>query len=158
MPLPLYWNDLGSFDALEEYARIAGGGTDIAEIEASGNYAVSDSDKKAVVFIGCDDLLAIDTRDALLIVKKGSSQKVKEAVNLLQKERNELVEYHTTVYRPWGSYTIIDEGEGFKSKRLTVLPGKKLSLQMHYHRSEHWVVVSGTAKVTVGNEERILKK
>lgn len=69
-----------------------------------------------------------------------------------------MTESHQTVYRPWGSYSIIDEGVGFKSKRLTVLPGKRLSAQMHYHRSEHWVVVSGAAKVTVGEEVRILQK
>lgn len=128
------------------------------EISAKNNYAYSDVPKKPVVFIDCENLIAVDTKDALLISKKGSSQKVQEAVKILKERLPAVTETHLTVYRPWGSYTIIDEGVGFKSKRLTVLPGKRLSAQMHYHRSEHWVVVSGTAKVTVGSEERILNK
>lgn len=151
------WTDLGSFDALEKYAREIPS-TDMIEITASGNYAFSDTPKKPIVFIDCENLIAVDTRDALLISKKGSSQKVQQAVTILKERLPAVTESHLTVYRPWGSYTIIDEGTGYKSKRLTVLPGKRLSAQMHYHRSEHWVVVSGTAKVTVGTEERILNK
>lgn len=151
------WTDLGSFDALEKYAKeIPSRG--MVEISASNNYAYSDVPNKPIVFIDCEGLIAVDTRDALLISKKGSSQKVQQAVKILKETLPEVTESHLTVYRPWGSYTIIDEGVGFKSKRLTVLPGKRLSAQMHYHRSEHWVVVSGTAKVTVGTEERILNK
>lgn len=151
------WTDLGSFDALEKYAREIPS-TSMVEISASDNYAFSDVPSKPIVFIDCESLIAIDTKDALLISKKGSSQKVQQAVKILKEKIPEVTESHLTVYRPWGSYTIIDEGTGFKSKRLTVLPGKRLSAQMHYHRSEHWVVVSGTAKVTVGDEVRILQK
>lgn len=151
------WTDLWSFDALEKYAREIPS-TDMIEISAKNNYAYSDVPKKPVVFIDCENLIAVDTKDALLISKKGSSQKVQEAVKILKERLPSVTETHLTVYRPWGSYSIIDEGVGFKSKRLTVLPGKRLSAQMHYHRSEHWVVVSGTAKVTVGTEERILNK
>ncbi len=152
------WTDLGSFDALEKYSGGTSIHTDSIEISAAGNYAYSDSAGKPVVFIGCENLLAVDTKDALLVAQKGSSQKVQQAVKLLKERLPAVTETHQTVYRPWGSYTIIDEGTGFKSKRLTVLPGKRLSAQMHYHRSEHWVVVSGTAKVTVGEEIRILQK
>jgi mannose-1-phosphate guanylyltransferase/mannose-6-phosphate isomerase len=178
LSIDVSWTDLGSFDALEEYSgkidqreneRVPGMKTLTAEplqiplteslqISATGNYAHSDTAWKIVVFIGCEDLLAIDTKDALLIAQKGFSQKVQEAVKILKWRLPHLTESHLTVYRPWGNYTIIDEGAGFKSKRLSVLPGKKLSAQMHYHRSEHWVVVSGVAKVTVGKEERILEK
>jgi mannose-1-phosphate guanylyltransferase/mannose-6-phosphate isomerase len=152
------WTDLGSFDTLEKYVKGASFGTESIEISASGNFSHSDTPKKPIVFIGCENLLAIDTKDALLITQKGSSQKVQEAVNILKQRLPSVTENHLTVYRPWGSYTIIDEGVGFKSKRLSVLPGKKLSVQMHYHRSEHWVVVSGTAIVTVGEDRRILEK
>ncbi len=151
------WTDLGSFDALEKYAKEIPS-TKTIEISAQNNYAYSDVPNKPIVFIDCENLIAVDTKDALLISRKGSSQKVQQAVKILKERLPAVTESHLTVYRPWGSYSIIDEGVGFKSKRLTVLPGKRLSAQMHYHRSEHWVVVSGTAKVTVGEEVRILQK
>ena len=149
VPFPAYWSDLGSFDSLEAYAKVTGKSEDIIEIGGSGNFRISDTLKKPIVLIGLDNTLVIDTHDALLIAKKGSSQSVKEAVKILESSHKEATEYHRTVYRPWGSYTIIDEGEGYKTKRLTVLPGKRLSLQLHHHRSEHWVVVSGKADVQI---------
>lgn len=158
-PLTCYWDDLGSFDALGEYLENTGGkNIDIIGVESQNNLVLSETDGKKIALIGIENLLIIDTKDALLISKKGESQKIKDIVGVLKKADSPLADYGTTVYRPWGSYTIIDEGVGFKSKRLTVLPGKKLSLQMHYHRSEHWVVVSGTATVTIGDQEIILRK
>ena len=101
--------------------------------------------------------MIIDTGDALLVAKRGETQKVKEVYKKLKEENDERAIVHRTAYRPWGSYTVLEEGERYKIKRLTVLPGKRLSLQIHYHRSEHWVVVRGTAKVKVGDKEFILR-
>jgi mannose-1-phosphate guanylyltransferase len=88
----------------------------------------------------------------LLISKKGSSQKVKEVVKQLKEQNSSLPNIHVTAHRPWGTYTILDESDGYKVKRIVVKPGKRLSLQKHHHRSEHWIVVSGTAVVTRGAE------
>ena len=98
-------------------------------------------------------MIIVDTSDALLISKKGNSQKVKEVVKKLKEQGSDLTNTHQTAHRPWGTYTILDENDGYKVKRIVVKPGKRLSLQKHFHRSEHWVVVSGTAKVTKGKEE-----
>ncbi|MGB6019668.1 MAG: cupin domain-containing protein, partial [Sulfurimonadaceae bacterium] len=89
--------------------------------------------------------------------RKGSSQKVKEVVKRLKERNSELPNVHATAHRPWGTYTILDESEGYKVKRIVVKPGKRLSLQKHYHRSEHWIVVSGTATVTHGTEEFLVR-
>jgi mannose-1-phosphate guanylyltransferase/mannose-6-phosphate isomerase len=108
--------------------------------------------KRLIATVDLKDLIIVETDDALLIAKRGSAQKVKHIVEEL-KARNcvEALE-HKTVYRPWGEYTVLEEGQRYKIKRIVVKPGAKLSLQMHYHRSEHWVVVKGTAKVTIGDK------
>ncbi len=111
-----------------------------------------------MALVGVDDLVVVDTRDALLVARKGATQDVKKIVDALDARGREESKFGLTVYRPWGSYTIIDEGTGFKTKRLSVLPGKKLSSQMHHHRSEHWVVVSGTAQVEVDDRSILLRK
>ncbi|MDD2487442.1 MAG: mannose-1-phosphate guanylyltransferase/mannose-6-phosphate isomerase [Candidatus Gracilibacteria bacterium] len=158
-PLPIYWNDLGSFEAIDDYRKKDNyENRNLISIDSKNNFTLSEVKNKKIALIGMEDCIVIDTKDALLVAKKGETQKIKEVVNILKDEKSELANYGITVYRPWGSYTIIDEGIGFKSKRISVLSGKKLSLQMHYHRSEHWVVVSGTALVTIGNEEKIVRK
>ena len=159
------WSDLGSFDALYEEvekdengnASIVTGEKDTSEIitdNAANNLIISD---KLVAAIDVDDLLIVDTADALLISRKGSSQKVKEVVNRLKKRRSELPNIHMTAHRPWGSYTILDEFDSYKVKRIVVNPDKRLSLQKHFHRSEHWIVVSGTATVTRGEDEYLVR-
>ncbi|MCK5536707.1 MAG: cupin domain-containing protein [Bacteroidales bacterium] len=100
--------------------------------------------------------MVVDTADALLISKKGSSQKVKEIVKKV-KQTSELHNIHLTVHRPWGTYTVLEDTPGYKIKRIVVKPGKRLSLQKHYHRNEHWIVVSGTATVRVGDETKIIR-
>ncbi len=102
--------------------------------------------------IDVSDLIIIDTDDALLITKKGSSQKVKEIVAEHKQTNPELTHIHRTAHRPWGTYTILEDTVGYKIKRITVKPGKRLSLQKHFHRNEHWIVLSGTATVTVGEQ------
>lgn len=144
IPSDISWSDVGSFDSLAE------------EIpnDINNNFILS---KKHTELIDVEDLIVVDTEDALLISKKGSSQKIKERVEKLKKENSSLTETHTKVYRPWGSYEILVESPTYKVKRIEVKPGKRLSLQKHFHRNEHWIVVSGTATVRVGKEEKILR-
>ncbi len=119
-------------------------------LDVSGSYI--HAQHRLVVGIGLRDTVVIETPDALLIASRGATQRVREAVEQLRTEgRSERVT-HRTVHRPWGHYEDIDAGDRFRVKRITVEPGGKLSLQWHKHRAEHWVVVSGTAKVTRGEE------
>jgi mannose-1-phosphate guanylyltransferase/mannose-6-phosphate isomerase len=99
------------------------------------------------------DCLIVETDDAVLVAKKGEAWKVREIVNRLKESKRKEASEHVTTYRPWGNYTVLEQGTRYKIKRVVVNPGEKLSLQMHSHRSEHWVVVKGTAKVTIGVEE-----
>jgi mannose-1-phosphate guanylyltransferase len=147
IPSDIDWSDLGSFESLDEEIESS---DKVININASNNLILS---SKQVAAIDIEDLIIIDTADALLVSKKGSSQKVKEVVKLLKEKNSELPNIHVTAHRPWGTYTILDESDGYKVKRIVVKPGKRLSLQKHHHRSEHWVVVSGTAIVTRGTEE-----
>ena len=114
------------------------------------------SHKNLVAGIGLEDLLVVETADAILVAKKGESQKVKEVVAELKNRGRREAGEHLTDYRPWGNYTILGEGADYKIKRIVVNPGQVLSLQMHHHRSEHWVVVSGTALVTIGDREQLI--
>jgi mannose-1-phosphate guanylyltransferase/mannose-6-phosphate isomerase len=115
----------------------------------------SDGDK-AIVAIGINDLVVVDQKDALLICHKDQTQKVKEGVNELKKANDTRTDYHLTEYRQWGSCTLLEEGRFYKIRRLSVMPGKKVSYQMHYHRSEHWIVVSGTATVVIDGVESLV--
>ena len=146
IPSDIVWSDLGSFESLDEEIESS---ENVINIDSSNNLVLS---SKQVATIDVDDLIIIDTADALLVSKKGSSQKVKEVVKLLKEKNSELPNIHVTAHRPWGTYTILDESEGYKVKRIVVKPGKRLSLQKHHHRSEHWIVVSGTAVVTRGTD------
>ncbi|NJE07130.1 mannose-1-phosphate guanylyltransferase/mannose-6-phosphate isomerase [Thermococcus sp. M39] len=163
VPLNVYWNDLGSFDAIYDAfekdedgnaVKIRGLKADYIGIDSKNNLIMTE---RLTATVGVKDLIIIDTGDALLVAHRGESQKVKEVYKKLKEKGDERVIVHRTAYRPWGSYTVLEEGDRYKIKRLTVLPGKKLSLQMHYHRSEHWVVVRGTAKVIVGDKEILLR-
>ncbi|WP_461866100.1 mannose-1-phosphate guanylyltransferase/mannose-6-phosphate isomerase [Thermococcus sp.] len=163
VPLNVYWNDLGSFDAIYDAFEKDGTGNAIKIKGLKADYIGIDSQNNLVMTerltatVGVRDMIIIDTGDALLVASRGESQKVKEVYKRLKEKGDERVIVHRTAYRPWGSYTILEEGDRYKIKRLTVLPGKKLSLQMHYHRSEHWVVVRGTAKVTLEDREILLR-
>ncbi len=145
------WSDLGSFESLDEEIESS---QKVISIDSSNNLILS---PKQVATIDVDDLIIVDTADALLVSKKGSSQKVREVVKHLKEKNSELPNIHVTAHRPWGTYTILDESEGYKVKRIVVKSGKRLSLQKHHHRSEHWVIVSGTAMVTRGTDEYIVK-
>ena len=163
VPLNTRWSDLGSFDAIYEVLEKDSDGNAVRINGRNGYHIGIDSRSNLIMTerltatVGVEDMIIIDTGDALLVAKKGESQKVKEVYKTLKELGDERVIVHRTAYRPWGSYTVLEEGDRYKIKRLTVLPGKKLSLQMHYHRSEHWVVVRGTAKVIVGEKEILLR-
>jgi len=152
------WSDVGSFDALfEEYPRDKNNNTINSKYIAinSKNNFIYGTDRY-ITTVDIDDLIIVDTGDALLISKKGSSQKVKQIVSEIKKV-SDLNHVHLTGYRPWGTYTVLEDTEGYKIKRIVVKPGKRLSLQKHFHRNEHWIVVSGTATVTVGERKTLLR-
>lgn len=136
IPSDVGWSDVGSFDALSN---------ELSNDE-NNNFIFS---HKHVSLIDVNDLIVVDTKDALLISQKGSSQKVKEIVGRLKKENVELTTTHATVHRPWGTYSVLEDKIGYKIKKIMVKPGHRLSLQKHFHRNEHWIVVSGTATVQV---------
>jgi len=154
----LGWSDIGSWKAL----------WDVLEKDENGNVARGDvlledtrnclvkSENMLVATVGMEDTLVVETADAILVAPLSRSQDVKKVVNRLKKERRKEFSLHATVYRPWGSYTVLEEHPRFQIKRITVTPGAKLSLQMHHHRHEHWVVVSGTALITNGEQEILL--
>lgn len=158
LPVDIYWNDIGSWDSLYDVADKDEMGNvnmgDIIEIDTKDTLIISNN--RLISTIGLEDCLIIDTDDALLIAKKGETQKVREIVNRLTKENRKEASEHTTTYRPWGSYTILEESDRYKIKRIVVNPTARLSLQMHYHRSEHWVVVKGAARVTIGDKEVVI--
>jgi len=158
IPSDISWSDVGSFDALyEELPKDTNGNTqndNHISIDSKNNLIYGSERKIATVDI--EDTIIVDTGDALLISKKGSSQKVKQVVAKIR-ETTQLHNIHLTGHRPWGTYTVIEEQPGYKVKRIEVKPGKRLSLQKHYHRNEHWIVVSGTATVTVGTETRYVR-
>jgi len=153
------WSDLGSFDALAQEFEKDGNGNSINEnliaINSKNNFLYSK--ERLVALVGIDDLIVVDTPDALLISKKGDSQKIKDIVKELKDRESDLHHIHLTAHRPWGTYTILEDTPGYKIKRIVVKPGKRLSLQKHFHRSEHWIVVSGTATVTIGDKIQIIR-
>jgi len=152
------WSDLGSYDAIYDIIDKDENGNSINEnlIQKKKKNNLVLSDDRKLILIGVEDLIVVDTDDAVLVAKKGFSQDVKDVVGILQRgtdSENEMTLLHTTVHRPWGKYTILDESEGYKVKEITVKPGKRLSLQKHAHRSEYWVVVKGDAVIQIGDVE-----
>lgn len=154
------WSDLGSWDAVFEADHVDDKGNlfkgQVMPLNVKSSYIRSDS--RLVSVLDVENLIVVDSPDALLITSKGSSQGVKKVVEALKDDNNPLAQSHSEEERPWGMFKTIDRGEHFQVKRITVKPGEKLSMQMHYHRAEHWIIVSGTAKVTVGEEEKILSE
>ncbi len=159
VPLEVFWSDVGSFDAIYEIMEKDESGNavrgEFLGVNSNNNLIISEG---LVTAVDVENMVIVNTKDVTLVCPRESSQKVREIVKALRKRSDERAEHHITVHRPWGSYTVLEEGNGYKVKRLTVLPGKRLSLQMHYHRNEFWVVVKGTAKVTVGDREFLLRK
>jgi mannose-1-phosphate guanylyltransferase/mannose-6-phosphate isomerase len=153
------WSDIGAWSAVADAcpADSQGNTTSGYNIVIDSRNTHIESRDRVVAAIGLDNLLIIDTPDALLVANKSKSQEVRQVVTQLKASHHEAHKQHRTVVRPWGAYTVLEEGPGFKIKRIVVKPGASLSLQMHHHRSEHWVIVSGTAEVVNGEETIILK-
>jgi mannose-1-phosphate guanylyltransferase/mannose-6-phosphate isomerase len=159
VPAAFAWTDIGSWKAVSELTAPDGQGNRAqgpAMFVGSRNCYVQ-SDSRMIAAVGIEDLVIVDTPDALLVAHRDQVQDVKKVAQQLKVARHETYLLHKTVVRPWGTYTVLEEGPGFKIKRIVVKPRASLSLQMHYHRSEHWVVVSGTAKVTNGEQELLVR-
>jgi len=152
------WNDIGSWNALSELTEADSAGNRLlgeGVLHDTTNCYIYGSDR-IIGTVGLEDLIIVDMPDALLVADRNRAQDVKHIVQHLKRTDNEVVKLHREVHRPWGSYTVLDEGENFKTKRIKVKPGASLSLQMHYHRSEHWIVVTGTALVVNGERQFII--
>lgn len=158
VPMDCGWSDVGSWSALYEISEKDKNGNsfkgDVIGIDTKNSFV--HAQYKLVATVGLEDIAVIETKDAILVSKLSDVQKVKKIVEQLKTEKRSEFKYHREVYRPWGVYDSIDNGERFQVKRITVKPGAKLSVQMHHHRAEHWIVVSGTAKVTNGEKDILL--
>ncbi|MEZ5545308.1 MAG: mannose-1-phosphate guanylyltransferase/mannose-6-phosphate isomerase [Lysobacteraceae bacterium] len=158
LPMSVGWNDVGSWSALWEVAQQDGDGNahhgDVLARDCRNTLAWADH--RLVALLGLDNVVVVDTDDAVLVAHKDKVQDVKHIVAALKQQGRSEPTWHRKVYRPWGSYDSIDMGERFQVKRITVKPGAALSLQMHHHRAEHWIVVSGTGRITRGDETILL--
>ena len=160
VPATFDWNDLGAWDSIAETLPTDKDGnsyrenSDVIMSDTKNTTVFSTSDDKLVATVGLDNITVVETRDAVLIADSNKLQGVKNIVADLKAKNHETVDIHRTEHRPWGTFTILDEGEKYKVKQIMVLPHQKLSLQSHQHRSEHWVVVSGIA--TVENDGKII--
>lgn len=159
IPSDIDWSDIGSFDSFDNQLE-----KDKNNNSKNDNYIAINSQNnlvygkdRLIATIDMDDCIIVDTGDALLVSKKGSSQKVRQVVEELKNKNIELCNEHLIANRPWGKYTVLENTDGFQIKKIVVKPGKRLSLQKHFHRSEHWVVVKGTATVTNDNQTFIVR-
>ena len=159
VPCSIGWSDIGSWSAVGDLSTADASGNRVlgdAQLFDATNCYVQSSDRMVGV-VGVSDLIIVDTPDALLVVDRSRSQDVKQIYSQLKAKGHESHKLHRTVHRPWGTYTVLEEGTDFKMKRIEVKPGEQLSLQMHYHRSEHWIVVSGVALIVNGEKEILLQ-
>ncbi|HXX53850.1 MAG TPA: mannose-1-phosphate guanylyltransferase/mannose-6-phosphate isomerase [Thermodesulfovibrionales bacterium] len=154
MPMDIYWNDVGSWDSIfSVFPKDETGNVKIGDVIGHDTKdSLIISDRRLIATVGLDNVLVVETDDAILVARRGDAQKVKDIVEMLNAKNRREASEHTTTYRPWGSYTILEDGERYKIKRIVVNKGETLSLQMHHHRSEHWVVIKGTARVTIGEQ------
>ncbi|MCX5706043.1 MAG: mannose-1-phosphate guanylyltransferase/mannose-6-phosphate isomerase [Candidatus Omnitrophica bacterium] len=159
IPAPFYWTDLGSWDAMNALLPKDKSGNvihaDCLEVDSSG-VSVFSRGARLISLIGVKDLIIVDTPDALLVCDKHKSQDVKKVVDILKSNKRKEQIAHTTEKRPWGSFTVLQNSDGFKIKLIEISPKKRLSLQRHAKRAEHWVVVSGCARVTTGFKKRLV--
>ena len=160
VPADIGWNDVGSWSALwEVQAKDGQGNAQRGDVYLDGvKNSLVRAESRIVAVVGVEDLVVVETQDAVLVAHKDQVQRVKQVVDHLKSKARTEHLHHTRVYRPWGHYEGIDAGDRFQVKRITVKPGEKLSLQMHHHRAEHWVVVSGTARVTCGDKVSLLSE
>jgi len=156
--LDIEWNDVGSWDSVYEILSKDENGNatkgDVVLVDAKSNIVLSS--EKLTAVLGTSNLAIIETADAILVSDRKYAQNVREVVNILKSRNRKEADEHVTTYRPWGSYTVLEESERYKIKKIIVNPGATLSLQRHFHRSEHWVVVKGSASVKIGEKEMII--
>jgi len=154
VPVGFKWSDVGSWGSLDEVAAKDKAGNVVSGrvVDIGSQRSVVFGDRRVVATIGLTDMVVVDTPDATLVCPKSRAQDVKRIVDILKQQRAPEHLEHLTVHRPWGSYTVLEEGPGYKVKRVTVNAAGRLSLQLHHKRSEHWVVIAGTARVTRGEE------
>ena len=160
VPLDAGWSDVGSWSSLWETAdKDPQGNATVGDVmlhDTTNSYV--NAEGKLVSVIGLDNVVVVETKDAVLVAHKNKVQDIKHVVNQLKAQQRPEFEFHREVFRPWGSYDSIDNGKRFQVKRISVKPGEKLSVQMHHHRAEHWIVVSGTANVTIGDNMMIVSE
>lgn len=152
----IYWNDIGSFDAIAEVLSDKDKNVFKGDILAENcTDTMIIGDNRLIAGIDLENLMIIDTPDALLVAKKGESQKVKNIVNKLKQNKRKEAKENVTMYRSWGKYTLLTESDGYRVRKIEMDPGASLTMQMHYHRSEHWTVISGTGKTIINDRESI---
>lgn len=158
LPLKLYWNDVGSWDAIYDVLDKDAKGNaikgDCIAIDCKNSLMVSNG--RLITGISLENLIIVETPDLVLVSQRGTSQKVKDLVDELKKRGRKEATEHTTIYHSWGSYTLLGEGPGYRMKKMIIKPGEKVKMHLHYHRSEHWIIASGTGKVLKGDEVRLL--
>jgi mannose-1-phosphate guanylyltransferase/mannose-1-phosphate guanylyltransferase/mannose-6-phosphate isomerase len=157
VPVSMGWSDVGAWDALWDISEKSADGNaiqgDVLAEDVTNSYLRSDQGAGMIAALGVEDLVVVNTADVVLVAKRDRAQDIKRIVARLEKEGRTELNAHLTVHRPWGTYRSIHHGDRVQVKHIMVKPGAKLSLQMHHHRAEHWVVVTGTAKIVRGNEE-----
>jgi mannose-1-phosphate guanylyltransferase/mannose-6-phosphate isomerase len=154
VPCEMGWSDIGSWLSISELTAPDARGNRVhgeAELYDVDNCFVRSEDGRLIGVVGVQDLIVVDTADALLIASRDRAQDVKQIVAKLKRVNHSAYKLHRTAHRPWGTYTVLEEGDRFKMKRIVVKPNAQLSLQMHHHRSEHWIVVSGCAEIVNGD-------
>lgn len=158
VPMDAGWSDVGSWSSLWDVSEKDCSGNaftgDVISVNTENSYIYNDAG--LVTTVGVKDLVIVQTKDALLVADRNSVQDVKKVVEQIKSDNRQEHRTHREVYRPWGKYDSVDAGERYQVKRITVKPGEGMSLQMHHHRAEHWIVVAGTAKVTVNGESKLL--
>ncbi|MDR9172793.1 Alginate biosynthesis protein AlgA [Burkholderia multivorans] len=154
VPCDIGWSDIGSWLAISDLTSPDDQGNRIegAALLHDTSNCYFRSEQRLIGAVGVEDLVVVDTPDALLIARRDRAQDVKQIVSQLKQSNHDAYRIHRTVHRPWGTYTVLEEGDRFKMKRIVVKPGASLSLQMHHHRSEHWIVVRGCADVVNGEQ------
>ena len=157
MPMQdIYWNDIGSFDAYSRSLSDENNNAFIGDtLTDNCTNTMIIAEDRLVAGIDLNNLVIVDTPDALLVAQKGQSQKVKDVVSKLKKVNRKEARENVTMYRSWGKYTLLTEGKDYRVRKVEMNPGKSLMMQMHYHRSEHWTVISGTGKITIDDKESI---
>ena len=152
----IYWNDIGSFDAIAEVLSDENNNAFIGDtLTDNCTNTMIIAEDRLVAGIDLNNLVIVDTPDALLVAQKGQSQKVKDVVSKLKKADRKEARENVTMYRSWGKYTLLTEGKDYRVRKVEMNPSKSLTMQMHYHRSEHWTVISGTGKITIDDKESI---